>query len=152
MTTEKITVAVVDGHTLMRGAIIDYLRQYKGAYQFELTFEGSGIGDVLHKIHQHPAEVLIMDFFREKYSNFEPIRALRKALPDQKILVISTCIDLAIIYQLLAEGINGYISKVQELELLTEAIISLHEGRTFQSDIMTKAIYFKKGPKQGPKP
>lgn len=73
-------------------------------------------------------DVVLMDIHMQLMDGVEAIRAIRRASPEQKILVVSSLRDDAWLRDALAAGANGFITKAADPADIRAAISTVARG------------------------
>jgi DNA-binding NarL/FixJ family response regulator len=79
---------------------------------------------------KHKPDVTLMDLRLPKLNGVEAITRIREGVPGARIVVLTTFDGDEDIYRALQAGAKGYLLKGMDLAELTDAIRSVHAGRT----------------------
>ena len=99
---------------------------------------------------QHDIDVVLLDLILPDGNGIEIARFLKKRYPDIKILVISADTERETRLALIKLGVNGFISKFEDLPIIETAIYSVCNGIDyFGKDIceVIHAVSMSKAPK-----
>jgi len=124
---ELIKVLIVDDHHIVRQGLAALLRTVPGIEVLAEASDGEQAVD-LHRKHQ--PDVTLMDLRLPKMNGVEAIAKIRSATPGARIIVLTTFDGDEDIYRALQAGAKGYLLKGMDLAELTEAIRTVHAGRT----------------------
>ncbi|MDF1587660.1 MAG: response regulator transcription factor [Gammaproteobacteria bacterium] len=126
--TKKLTVLLVDDHTVVRagfrmllssqdfiGEIIDVDRGELACQQYQ-TFK---------------PDVVMMDLSMPGIGGLEAIRRLCLLDPDAVILVYSIHDEIIYVERALNAGAKGYVSKNSAAEVLAEAVLAVASGKRY---------------------
>lgn len=141
MLFRPLNLAIVDDHSLFRKTLRTFLSEQK---DINVVIQAAGIFELIDKLRQHPADVLLMDIFMPELNGNDALKMIRTEYPDIKILILSMCMDMDLIGDLLDSGIHGYISKSDEPEELLQAVHAVSDGRIYRNRIFTEALYWNK--------
>jgi DNA-binding NarL/FixJ family response regulator len=133
------SIAVADDHTLFRKAMNDFLSKQRN---MEVVIEASNGAELMEELKNYPVDILITDICMPRLSGDELIKMVRTNYPDIKVIVLSMHTDLHKINELIALGIQAYISKSDEPEQLLEAIITVSENRVYKNKLFTDVLYW----------
>jgi DNA-binding NarL/FixJ family response regulator len=87
-------------------------------------------------------DMVLLDIMLPDMSGIEIARRLKNEKPDVKILVISSESSIVIIQELLAIGINGFITKrLSNIDILADAIRSVMNGFEYLGKDISDIIY-----------
>ena len=141
MLRKPINIAIVHGHTIFRKALKDYLSQQSGV---QITIQSADITDLLSKLKSVYVHVVIMDIFLPQVNSLEAVKMIRDTHPDIKIIILSMHTNMSLLSELMEAGVYGILSRGDEPDELTHAIVSAAEGRIYQSKLLTEVLYWNK--------
>lgn len=120
-----IRIILVDDHPVVR----EGLRSILSSFQ-EITIVGqAGSGrEAIEVARELKPDVVVMDISMPEMSGIEATAALRRELPQIKVLALSMHENFAYIKQALAAGARGYILKDSGPKDLVRAICEAHAG------------------------
>jgi DNA-binding NarL/FixJ family response regulator len=121
-----IRVFLADDHPLLRIGLRLSFEQEKDV---RLVGEAGDGFSAVERVQSDPPDVLLIDVDMPGISGIGAIRVLRKALPEMKILVLSTYNDEKYIRDAMEAGADGYILKCIEIGELVRIIKSFCAGR-----------------------
>jgi len=131
----RIRVFIVDDHPLYRKALRDCLTG-DDAEDIEVIGETGTVQDALDQIAQLLPNVILMDLqFHQDVWALDAIRTIRKAYPEQRILVISGRGDSEIVWTVMRMTVAGYFLK-EELtqDIVIHAVRNVAEGAVVLSE------------------
>lgn len=126
--TRSLTVFLVDDHPIVRKGLRRLLRHEP---HLTVVGEASNGEEALDQILEASPDVAIVDISMEGMNGLELTRQLKNARPSLPVLVVSMHKDSLHINQAREAGANGYISKSQAEERITEAIEEVLSGLPF---------------------
>jgi DNA-binding NarL/FixJ family response regulator len=126
----KIRVFLADDHPLFRAGLRLSLN---AASDIEVVDEAGNSFDAVEKIKKHPPDVVLMDVDMPGLSGIAAIRMLHTALPDLKVVVLSSYNDTDYVNEAMRAGAIGYILKNVSIDELEQIIKSIHAGQTVVS-------------------
>ena len=138
MSSNLIRVGIVDDHSLFRRTLNNYLSQQP---RLTVVVQASELNNLLEKCLTVTPDVLIMDLFMSGINGACAIQSIKNAMPETRVLVLSTCTDLELIGHVLEAGIFGFVSKADEPEDLLDAIYTVAGGNTYRNRYFTEALY-----------
>jgi DNA-binding NarL/FixJ family response regulator len=136
MMTEKggnMNIFLADDHPLFRIGLRIALDQEDG---LKVIGEASDGFSAVEKIRSNPPDMSLIDVDMPGISGIRAIRILRKAMPEMKILVLSTYDDEKYINDAMLAGADGYVLKCVEVADLVKIIRSVSEGRQIVSPFL----------------
>lgn len=127
MTEEKIRILVVDDHHIVRQGLVALLGTVPGFVVVGEAMDGSEAVE-LHR--QFTPDITIMDLRLPKMSGVDAISAIRAESPQARFIVLTTFDGDEDIYRALQAGAKGYLLKGMNTDELTDAIRTVHAGKT----------------------
>ena len=128
METEKIKIALVDDHKIVRDGIKAMLMAYD---EFVIAAETDDAESMLKIIDTLGAVVLILDLVLPGMDGNSFARKVASNYPDIKILVLSSDISEQTILESVSSGVKGYISKDASTEEFIQAIKTIAGGEEY---------------------
>jgi DNA-binding NarL/FixJ family response regulator len=141
MILKSINVGIVDSHALFRKSLKSFLSEQKN---INVTLQAPNVFELLARLKNTSVDVLLLDLFIPEINSTQLVSIIHNEYPQIKILVLSVCIDINIISELLDLGIQGYISKADEPEELIQAIYAIAENKIYRNSLFTEALYWNK--------
>jgi DNA-binding NarL/FixJ family response regulator len=125
--TDTIKILIVDDHNIVRQGLAALLKTVPG---FAVTAEAADGEQAVELFRKHKPDVTLMDLRLPKMNGVDAIARIRDASPAARIIVLTTFDGDEDIYRALQAGAKGYLLKGMDLSELTEAIRTVHAGRT----------------------
>lgn len=141
MLSRPITLGIVDDHALFRKTLKSFLSDQEN---IEVAVQAGDVLELLDKLKTTSVDILLMDVFLPMISGNDALKAIHDEHPGIKILVLSICMDMNTISDLLDAGIYGYISKADEPEELIQAIRVVADHRIYRNKMFTEALYWNR--------
>lgn len=127
MTQPVIRILVVDDHHIVRQGLVALLSTVP---DFEVVAE-AGDGTEAVDLHRKlRPDITIMDLRLPRMSGVDAIIAIRAESSQARFIVLTTFDGDEDIYRALQAGAKGYLLKGMNADELTDAIRSVHSGRT----------------------
>jgi len=123
-------IFLADDHPLLRTGLRLSLGQEK---DIEIIGEASDGFSAVEKIQADPPDVSLIDVDMPGMSGIGAIRILSKAIPEMKILVLSTYNDEKYIRDAMQAGADGYVLKSVGISELVRIIKCFSEGQPIVS-------------------
>lgn len=127
MVNEKITVAVLDNHPVVRHGVVSILHQSYNIRAIGESFGGQANLAIIGKLQP---DIVILE---TATGGRDCIADIRKACPDVVIIIFSTDNNAERIMQAIKSGANGYVLKTDPLEELPKAMQSCLQGELYLS-------------------
>src|ERR1043166_1957658 len=134
---KKITVLLVDDHTLMRHGLRALLQAES---DIEIVAEAETGRQAVARAKALKPDVVVMDIAMPLLNGVEATRQIVKQIPSSRVLVLSTYSDDEYIHHLTEAGAAGYLRKDVALTDLVTAIRELKKGNSFFSAAISKRL------------
>jgi DNA-binding NarL/FixJ family response regulator len=138
---EKITVMIVDDHTIVREGIRRLLDTEGDIEVIGEAANGRKAVELAGRLHP---DVVIMDIAMPRMNGLEATRQIRLTAPDVKVLVLSAHGDDAYVESMMASGASGYLIKQTSAHFLAEAIREVRKGTLFYSPAVSRRVQKRK--------
>ena len=135
--TKRITVLLAEDHTVVREGLRNLL---KAESDFEVVGEAGTGREAVDMTRDLRPDVVVMDIAMPRLNGLEATRQIRLTVPDAKVLILSAHSDEAYVEKVIALGAAGYLIKQTSFRFLSEAIRAIHQGKTFFSPCIAKAM------------
>lgn len=122
-----INVLIADDHPLLRAGIRAKLEAEADITVLDEAVDGE---DALEKCRIYAPDVLVLDMEMPKINGADVATALKKQGSAIKILALSAHETPNYIFNVLASGAAGYLSKNESLQRILEAVRAVAEGKT----------------------
>jgi DNA-binding NarL/FixJ family response regulator len=126
-TTDTIQIMIVDDHAIVRQGLAALMKTVPG---FAVVAEGSDGEEAVALYRQHRPDVTLMDLRLPKLNGVEAIARIRGEFPGARIIVLTTFDGDEDIYRAMQAGAKGYLLKGMDLTELTEAVRTVHAGKS----------------------
>lgn len=139
-----IRLLLADDQALVRGALAALLD-----LESDLEVVGEvGRGDeVLDACREHRPDVVLMDVEMPGKDGLEASAELRSALPDVKILVVTTFGRPGFLRRAMQAGVNGFVVKDTPARQLADAVRRVHSGlRVVDPQLAADSLAFGESP------
>lgn len=133
----SIRVLLVDDHTVVR----DGLRMLLEA-QADLAVVGdvSDGRQAVAETRRLKPDVVVMDVEMPELNGIEAARLIGEAVPDTRVLILSSQAGPAHVHRALQAGVRGYLLKDAAGAELVSAVRALHAGRRYLSAEINEAV------------
>lgn len=127
MTQQNIRILVVDDHHIVRQGLVALLSTVS---DFEVVAEADDGAEAVELHRKLRPDVTIMDLRLPRMSGVDAIIAIRSEFPQARFIVLTTYDGDEDIYRALQAGAKGYLLKGMNAGELTDAIRTVHAGKT----------------------
>jgi len=124
---EKITLLVVDDHTVVRKGLCALLSAEK--YGIEVVGEAADGLEAVEKASQLKPQVILMDIMMPKMDGLQSIITIRRENPDARILVMTSYAEDDLLLKAIDAGALGYLMKDASPDVLVSTIKNVFLNR-----------------------
>ncbi|HEX4039687.1 MAG TPA: response regulator transcription factor [Acidobacteriaceae bacterium] len=126
-TADSIKILIVDDHAIVRQGFAALLSTVPG---FAVVGEAADGEQAVEMFRKHRPDVTLMDLRLPKLNGVEAIAKIRGESPGARIIVLTTYDGDEDIYRAMQAGAKGYLLKGMDLKDLTEAVRTVHAGKS----------------------
>ena len=147
--THRIRVLLADDHPVVRRGIAACL---EGSPNLQVVGQAADGREALSKARELVPDVLLADNDMPHLSGLAVTEALRKELPNIKVLIFSMQTDAEYVLRCAQAGARGYVSKNAPPDEFVRAVETVNQGQSFFStDVARIALArFVRGSGPGP--
>lgn len=135
--TQKITIGIVDDHTLFREGITSLVHKMPS---ISLAFDVDSAQGLFAQLSQMTPDVLLLDLELEGSDGIEITKRLKIEFPEVKIIILTMHKEARMIAYLMEIGANAYLLKDTDRQELEEAIIAVHTEGIYLNSLVSKVI------------
>jgi two-component system nitrate/nitrite response regulator NarL len=126
--SEIVTVVVGDDHPMYREGVV---RAMRDSGRIEIVAEVGDGRSALTAIREHRPAVALLDYRMPELDGLAVVAAVaRDSLPTH-VLLLSATEDPATVYEALAAGAAGYLTKESDRDEIVAAVISCARGKGY---------------------
>ena len=122
---DKIRILLVDDHVAIR---IGLRTATNDAPDMEVVADVEDGPEAIEAFRKHHPDVVVLDLRLHGMGGIETIRALRQQFGDVRILIFSNYAKGDEVFQAIKAGASGFVVKDMALDLLLDAIRTVHTG------------------------
>lgn len=122
---EKIRVAIVDDHEMVRRGLSDFLRIFS---EFSLVGEASDGEEAIKMCTKIKPDVVLMDLVMPRLNGVEATRQITFRFPEIKIIALSSYDDERLVPVALEAGAISFLQKNVTMSELADAIRKAKKG------------------------
>ena len=134
---QKIKILIADDHALLRRGLATLL-----GFDRRMSVVGdakNGLEAVKSAMELKP-DIVIMDLSMPVMDGVEATRQIRSALPETKVLILTTYSTSVDVVRAINAGASGALVKDEEDGLLIDAILKIAKGGTAFSSVITAEL------------
>ena len=125
MNTKVIRIVVIEDDEIIREGYSMLLSQQEG---FEVTGQYESFDEAVKYIVHNNPNVILLDVELPGTNGIEAIPKLKKLLPDTYIIILTVFESEKFIFEALANGASGYLTKNTPPTKILESVIEAVEG------------------------
>jgi len=134
---KPLRILLADDHTLVRAGIRSLLAQLPGV---AVVAEAADGREALKLAALHRPDTVVMDIAMPGLNGLEATLRLRKKFPDLRVIILSMHANEEYVRQAFKSGASGYLLKKSAVAELEVALRAVHEGHTYLSPALARAI------------
>lgn len=135
MEKEKISIAIVDDHTLFRNGVASLMGEFE---ELKVVFEAENGQQMQQALAKHPApQVILMDINMPVINGYEATKWLKEKHPQIKVLALSMFEDDKAVIRMIKCGASGYVLKESRPRDLLEAIKTIAERGVYINELVS---------------
>jgi two-component system, NarL family, nitrate/nitrite response regulator NarL len=123
----RVRVIIAEEHPLYREGVV---RAIKERPELELVGEAADGRQALALIRELQPDVAVLDVKMPELDGLQVATAVDRDALRTRVLMLSAFLDRQIVFQAVAAGAAGYLSKEAERLEITDAILAVHRGDT----------------------
>lgn len=120
-----IRVVVADDHPAFRAGVAAWLGRHDA---IEVVGQAENGAAALEMALALRPDVIVLDLEMPRMTGLQVIRQLKIEAMDTQVLVLSAHEKLEYVQAIVDEGAAGYLSKMESLDAITEAVLGIHSG------------------------
>ena len=124
---ELIQIMVVDDHHIVRQGLVALIGTLP---EMKVVAQASDGSEAVDLYRAHRPDITLMDLRLPKQNGVEAITHIREEFPSARIIVLTTFDGDEDIYRALQAGAKGYLLKGMNADELTDAIRTVHGGKS----------------------
>jgi DNA-binding NarL/FixJ family response regulator len=124
---ELIQIMVVDDHHIVRQGLVALIGTLP---DMKVIAQASDGAEAVDLYREHRPDITLMDLRLPKQNGVDAIMRIREEFPSARIIVLTTFDGDEDIYRALQAGAKGYLLKGMNADELTDAIRTVHGGKS----------------------
>jgi len=136
-TAGPIRILVVDDHTLFRRGLTAILSR---SSELIIVGDAGDAGEAQRRATELSADLILLDNHLPGVNGVDALPALRAALPEVRIILLTVSEDENDLAAALRGGANGYLLKTMDADALIASILRVMRGESVIADEMTSKL------------
>ena len=131
-------ILIIDDHPLVIRGIVETIRN---SGFFEICGTLSSISEPVSVIQELDPDIIILDInFSDNYSGISYLKSIKQEMPWVKVLILTVFESPMLLKQTFNLGASGFLTKLDNAEMIIQALKNIDEGKTFISP-RVEALY-----------
>jgi len=123
-----IRLMLVDDHDVVRTGLKVFLESQGG---IQVVAEAGSGREALEQAGQHCPDVVVMDITMPEMDGLEATRRMKQVCPQARVLALTIHEDKQYLFQMMAAGASGYLTKQAAAEDLVAAVHAVASGSVY---------------------
>lgn len=132
---KPIRLMLVDDHEIVRTGLKSFLEAQDG---FQVVAEASSGAQAIERLREAMPDVVVMDISMPDMDGLETTRQLRDCCPDVQVLALTVHADQQYLFEMMAAGASGYITKQAAAEELVTALRTVASGSVYLQPVLAR--------------
>ena len=132
---KDIRLMLVDDHDVVRTGLKSFLEAQDGLH---VVAEADNGEMALERALEANPDVVVMDITMAQMDGLEATRRLKKACPDCQVLALTVHEDKQYLFEMLAAGASGYVTKQAAADELVAAIQAVAIGNVYLQPVLAR--------------
>jgi two-component system, NarL family, response regulator NreC len=134
---KPIRIAVAEDQVMFRSGLVSMLNDLANVSVF---IEASTGKELLAKMRETEVDVVFLDYRMPDLNGIEAAKVIREKYPEVRMLMLSMYDDPEFIISALENGVSGYLTKDDEPEEISMAIVSVLNTGYYLNDRTSKIL------------
>lgn len=134
---EIINVILVDDHEVVRLGLMTLLEDLPWV---RVVAEAGSADEAVQATAVHQPDVVVMDIRMPGSSGLDACQEITQRWPDIKVVMLTSYMDDALIFQAIQAGASGYVLKQVGNESLIKALGAVRRGEALLDPAVTKRV------------
>jgi DNA-binding NarL/FixJ family response regulator len=136
-TSSKIKVLLVDDHKLIRSGLMSMLN----VKEIEVIGSVPSGEEAINLVRDTRPDIILMDIMMGGMTGIEATRWIKDFDPTIRIIILSMEISRDYVSASIKSGVDGYLPKDVDKEMVIAAISKVHNGERFFDDAIMKLVF-----------
>lgn len=133
-----LKLLLVDDHEVVRLGLKALLSNYSN---FEVVAEASNADEAVSRSLEYKPDVIVMDIRLPGRSGIEATREIMEALPETKIIILTSYAEDELLFDAIDAGAYGYVLKQIGSDDLVHALEAIGRGESLLDPAVTQKVF-----------
>lgn len=133
-----LKLLLVDDHEVVRLGLKALLSNYSN---FEVVAEASNADEAVSRSLEYKPDVIVMDIRLPGRSGIEATREIMEALPETKIIILTSYAEDELLFDAIDAGAYGYVIKQIGSDDLVHALEAIGRGESLLDPAVTQKVF-----------
>jgi len=130
-------ILLVDDHDVVREGLRALLSRREG---FDVVSQAGTVAESISEAKRVKPDVIVMDVRLPDGSGIEACREIREAMPETKVIILTSYADDEAVFASILAGASGYVLKQTRGSALADAIAAVARGESLLDPAVTQRV------------
>jgi DNA-binding NarL/FixJ family response regulator len=137
---DKIRVLIADDHSMVREGLKQLIELED---DIEVVAQAGDGKETIKKIFEFEPDIVLLDINMPIMNGLEVLEELKKMKKEVDVLLLTIHNEVEYLYRAVEIGVEGYVLKDSESDVLIKAIRSIHSGESYIQPNMASLLFKK---------
>ncbi len=137
---DKIKVLIADDHSMVREGLKQLIELED---DIEVIAQAGDGKETIKKIFEFEPDIVLLDINMPIMNGLEVLEELKKMNKEVNVLLLTIHNEVEYLYRAVEIGVEGYVLKDSESDVLIKAIRSIHSGESYIQPNMASLLFKK---------
>jgi DNA-binding NarL/FixJ family response regulator len=137
---DKIKVLIADDHSMVREGLKQLIELED---DIEVVAQAGDGKETIKKIFEFEPDIVLLDINMPIMNGLEVLEELKKMKKEVDVLLLTIHNEVEYLYRAVEIGVEGYVLKDSESDVLIKAIRSIHSGESYIQPNMASLLFKK---------
>ncbi len=133
----EIRILLVDDHEVVREGLRALLSRREG---FQIVGQAGSVAESIAEAERMRPDIIVMDVRLPDGSGIEACREIREAMPETKVIILTSYADDDAVFASILAGASGYVLKQTRGRALADAIEAVARGESLLDPVVTQKV------------
>lgn len=136
----KIKILIADDHSMVREGLKQLIELED---DIEVIAQAGDGQEAVEKIYEMNPDVVLLDINMPIMNGLEVLEKLKETKVDVNVLILTIHNEIEYLYRAVEIGVNGYVLKDSDSDVLIKAIRSIYKGESYIQPNMASLLFKK---------